>query len=239
MKENITAIIVDDEALGRESLKEALCRFEDIEVIRECANGFEAVQAVQQAKPDLLFLDIQMPKLDGFDVVELLGKEAPAIIFVTAYDEYALRAFEAEALERLASAAQPFGNDVASFLAALALQHDTDLFHPRAEKIALLTMHAAKGLEFPVVYIAGCEAGLLPFERPGEAVNVEEERRLFYVAMTRAGQRLFLSWARKRSRHGRQVECRPAPFLTDIEARLKESESQPRGRLKQAQLELF
>jgi len=101
MKEKITSIIVDDEALGRESLKEVLKHFEDIEIIGQCANGFEAVQAVQQSKPDLIFLDIQMPKLDGFDVVELLGKEPPAIIFVTAYDEYALRAFEAEALDYL------------------------------------------------------------------------------------------------------------------------------------------
>ncbi|UCH96633.1 MAG: response regulator transcription factor [Candidatus Aminicenantes bacterium] len=101
MKNKIRAIIVDDEALARESLKETISQFEDIEMISECANGFEAVQAVQQTKPDLIFLDIQMPKLDGFDVVELLGKEAPAIIFVTAYDEYALRAFEAEALDYL------------------------------------------------------------------------------------------------------------------------------------------
>jgi two-component system, LytTR family, response regulator len=101
MKNKIKALIVDDEALARDSLWEALLRFEDIEVIHQCANGFEAVQAIQQSKPDLVFLDIQMPRLDGFDVVELLGKDAPAIIFVTAYDEYALRAFEAEALDYL------------------------------------------------------------------------------------------------------------------------------------------
>jgi two-component system LytT family response regulator len=101
MKNKIKAIIVDDEALARESLREALLPFEDIEIIHQCANGFEAVQAIQQRKPDLVFLDIQMPRLDGFDVVELLGQEAPAIIFVTAYDEYALRAFEAEALDYL------------------------------------------------------------------------------------------------------------------------------------------
>lgn len=96
---NITVLIVDDEPLARESLRTALQEFEDVDVLQECANGFEAVQAVQKLKPDLLFLDIQMPKLDGFDVVELLGKEAPLIVFVTSYDEYALRAFEAEALD--------------------------------------------------------------------------------------------------------------------------------------------
>lgn len=107
MRNKIRAIIVDDEVLSRESLREALARFEDIDIIKECTNGFEAVQEVQQSKPDLMFLDIQMPKLDGFDVVELLGREAPCIIFVTAYDEYALRAFEAEALDYLLKPVNP------------------------------------------------------------------------------------------------------------------------------------
>ena len=97
----IKAIIVDDEALARESLKTALEPFEDIDIIEQCANGFEAVQAVQRLQPDLVFLDVRMPKLDGFDVVELLGNDAPFIIFVTSYDEYAPRAFEAEALDYL------------------------------------------------------------------------------------------------------------------------------------------
>ena len=101
MDKKIEAIIVDDESLARESLKSALEPFEDIEVIGEYSNGFEAVRGVQRLKPDLLFLDIRMPKLDGFDVVELLEKDTPAIIFVTSYDEYALRAFEAEALDYL------------------------------------------------------------------------------------------------------------------------------------------
>ncbi len=101
MSNKIKAIIVDDEALARDSLRSALAEFADIEIINECVNGFDAVQEVHRSRPDLMFLDIQMPRLDGFDVVELLGKEAPFIIFVTAYDEYALRAFEAEALDYL------------------------------------------------------------------------------------------------------------------------------------------
>lgn len=101
MTPKIKAIIVDDEELGRVSLREALDQFGDIEIVGECANGFEAIHEVEQSRPDLIFLDIQMPRLDGFDVVELLGKEAPFIIFVTAYDEYALKAFEAEALDYL------------------------------------------------------------------------------------------------------------------------------------------
>jgi two-component system LytT family response regulator len=105
--EKIKAVMVDDEPLARESLKAALEGFEDVEIMRECGNGFEAVQAVQELKPDLVFLDIQMPRLDGFDVVELLGKDAPLIVFVTSYDEYALRAFEAEALDYLLKPVKP------------------------------------------------------------------------------------------------------------------------------------
>lgn len=97
--EKIKTIIVDDESLSRESLKEALKYFPQVEMVRECANGFEAVTAVSEAKPDLVFLDIRMPKLDGFDVVEMLGEKAPLVVFVTAFDEYALKAFEKEAMD--------------------------------------------------------------------------------------------------------------------------------------------
>ena len=96
-----TAIIVDDEELARISLRLALEKFADVEILAECANGFEALKKVRELKPQILFLDIQMPKLSGFDVVELLGEEAPLIVFVTAYDEYALRAFEAHAVDYL------------------------------------------------------------------------------------------------------------------------------------------
>lgn len=107
MKNKIRAIVVDDEQLGREALKEVLSEINAVEVVAECTNGFEAVQEVHKQKPDLVFLDIQMPKLDGFDVVELLGDDAPIIVFVTAYDEYALRAFEAAALDYLVKPVQP------------------------------------------------------------------------------------------------------------------------------------
>jgi len=97
----IRAFIVDDEAPARAALKEELTRFPEIEVLAEAENGFAAVKSVLELKPDLLFLDIQMPRLDGFDVIELLGEEAPAVVFVTAFDAYALRAFEARALDYL------------------------------------------------------------------------------------------------------------------------------------------
>src|SRR5256885_16329640 len=96
----IRAIIVDDEPLAREVLREYVGADEEFEIVAECANGFEAVRAVTQHDPDVLFLDIQMPKLDGFEVLELLDR-SPAIVFVTAHDEYALRAFEVNAIDYL------------------------------------------------------------------------------------------------------------------------------------------
>ncbi len=99
-EQKIRTIIVDDEELARKMLLEFLASHPEIEVTAECANGFEAVKAVTELKPDLIFLDIQMPKLDGFEVLELIGTDH-AIVFVTAYDEYALRAFEIHAVDYL------------------------------------------------------------------------------------------------------------------------------------------
>lgn len=93
-------IVVDDEELARKMLLEFLSAHPEIEVVAECANGFDAVKAVTELKPDLIFLDIQMPKLDGFEVLELIGTDR-AVIFATAYDEYALRAFEIHAVDYL------------------------------------------------------------------------------------------------------------------------------------------
>ena len=103
----IRAIIVDDEELARASLKLSLQKFQQISVINECSNGFEAVKSIKEFKPDVVFLDIQMPKLNGFDVVELLADEAPQIIFVTAFDEYAIKAFDANALDYLLKPVNP------------------------------------------------------------------------------------------------------------------------------------
>src|SRR5919197_4362781 len=98
--------IVDDEALARSLLREFLAEYADVEVVAECANGFEAVKAVTELKPDLLLLDIQMPRLDGFEVLELVGREV-SVIFVTAFDRYALRAFEVHAVDYLLKPVTP------------------------------------------------------------------------------------------------------------------------------------
>jgi two-component system LytT family response regulator len=90
--------IVDDEAPARALLREYLGAIEGVEVVAECTNGFEAVRKIGDLAPDLVLLDVQMPKLDGFEVLELLDPR-PAVVFVTAYDEYALRAFEVHAVD--------------------------------------------------------------------------------------------------------------------------------------------
>ena len=100
-------VIVDDEELARAVAKDYLSAMPGVEIVAECANGFEAVKAVSELHPDLLLLDVQMPKLDGFEVLELVGRDV-AVVFVTAYDQYALRAFEVHAVDYLL---KPFGAD--------------------------------------------------------------------------------------------------------------------------------
>ncbi len=98
----IRALVIDDEPLARELIREMLSDDPEVEIIGECANGHEAVAAIRAHTPDLLFLDVQMPELGGFAVLEALGAEhIPFVIFVTAYDQYAVRAFEVHALDYL------------------------------------------------------------------------------------------------------------------------------------------
>jgi two-component system LytT family response regulator len=104
----IRTVIVDDEPLARSNLLVLLRRDPEIEVVAQCGSGIEALDEIRKSKPDLVFLDVQMPECDGFDVLEQLGADQPrAIVFVTAYDQYALRAFEAGALDYLL---KPFDN---------------------------------------------------------------------------------------------------------------------------------
>ena len=125
----------------------------------------------------------------------------------------------------------------------MLLQSETDAYDPRADRVTLMTLHAAKGLEFPVVFMVGCEEGLLPYVRKGETADVDEERRLFYVGMTRAGQKLVLSHARKRMLFGQLMENPASRFVDDIEAALvevqKRTQSVPRPGPEEEQLSLF
>ena len=148
------------------------------------------------------------------------------------------------ALELVATVAAASGGQLPRFLANLALASGIDAWDPRADRVSLLTLHAAKGLEFAVVFILGCEDGLLPlrFGKPG-ADDLDEERRLFYVGMTRAKQRLYLCRTKKRRWRGKLREMAPSPFLGPIEAALLErtqaSTRRTRRRDAARQLELF
>ncbi len=130
---------------------------------------------------------------------------------------------EEEAVKALSSQADAWTGDIAEFLARMALGSDLDTLDPRAEKVTLMTLHASKGLEFPVVFIAGCESNLLPHRPEGWSPSpVEEERRLFYVGLTRAKERIFLTHAHKRTVFGRIRVQEPSPFLKEIEDHLRQ-----------------
>src|SRR6187200_3601510 len=103
----IKAIIIDDEPLARVLVKEYLASYPDITVVQECNDGFEGVKAIMHEQPDLIILDIQMPKINGFEMLELI-ENRPAVIFATAFDEYAIKAFEAHAIDYLL---KPFNQD--------------------------------------------------------------------------------------------------------------------------------
>jgi len=137
----IRTVIVDDEPLARTNLSVLLRLDPEIEIVGECGSGVEAPNEIRRTKPDLLFLDVQMPECDGFDVLELLGKDVPpAVVFVTAYDQYALRAFEAGALDYLL---KPF--DDARF----------DLAVDRAKQKIVRGKDRPKQLEYLTVKSAG------------------------------------------------------------------------------------
>ncbi|MFI7596482.1 UvrD-helicase domain-containing protein [Actinoplanes sp. NPDC049681] len=129
------------------------------------------------------------------------------------------------AADLLMPLAQRIGDDLPRFLQEIATGAEVDALDPRAEAVNLLTLHAAKGLEFPVVFLVGCEDGLLPLRWPGSTPSDDdtaEERRLFFVGLTRAQDRLYVSHAARRFRHGSERETSPSPFLDAIDAGLFE-----------------
>jgi superfamily I DNA/RNA helicase len=126
--------------------------------------------------------------------------------------------------EVLAPLARRCGDDSERFLTEISLGAEVDALDPRADAITLLTLHAAKGLEFAIVFVAGCEKGLLPLWLPGlrpeAGLDQAEERRLLFVGMTRARAHLLLTCAARRRRHGATADGGPSPFLAAIEPRL-------------------
>jgi len=140
--------------------------------------------------------------------------------------------------------AKAFGTDSADFFAMIALRnHDADIHDVNAEKVTLMTLHASKGLEFPVVFITGCEKDFIPISRPDKKTDTDEERRLFYVAMTRAKEQLFLTHVKTRTVYGKSLEREISPFVSDIEERLiriqKSLFKRKEKKNSQTQLDLF
>jgi superfamily I DNA/RNA helicase len=147
-----------------------------------------------------------------------------------------------EDIDRLISMATPFGSDIMSFLSLLQLGSAVDTYRTSAEQVTLMTLHAAKGLEFSYVFIVGCEDGLLPYALFGKQdIGTEEERRLLYVGMTRAKKMLFLSHAKKRNLFGRSFALPISPFLRSIKEDLVKRAKTEMGekRVKDRQLSLF
>jgi two-component system LytT family response regulator len=168
-------VIVDDEDLARSYLRELLSAHPEIEIAAECANGFDAVKTVAEQSPDLLFLDIQMPKLDGFEVLELIDP-GPAVIFTTAYDQYAMKAFEAHAVDYLL---KPFG----------AERFEKALEHARARlgerKLPVEVAAARPGAERPqrIVVKDGTKVHVIPLDKL-DYVEAQDD----YVALHTAGK---------------------------------------------------
>ena len=152
-------------------------------------------------------------------------------------------AAERELVARLQQRAAPLRSGMREFLTSVALQSETDRYDQRADRVALMSLHAAKGLEFPVVFMVGCEQGLLPYLPPNREADPAEERRLFYVGMTRAQRRLILTHASRRVLFGQLMENRLSGFVGDIEAALRELSQAPHHRPRSAtedlQLPLF
>jgi superfamily I DNA/RNA helicase len=163
-------------------------------------------------------------RTDPMSTVESLLEKTVLELNEKACDRTALLA----AAELLRPLALRTGGDLEAFLAEAALGGEVDAWDPRAERVSLLTLHAAKGLEFPVVFLVGCEDGLLPLAWPGaDEASLAEERRLFFVGLTRACSRLFLFHSRKRTSRGETRETHPSPFLADLAEALLERRAAP------------
>jgi two-component system, LytTR family, response regulator len=156
----LKAILVDDEELARAYLRELLRPHPEITIAAECANGFEAVKAIAETRPDLVFLDVQMPKLDGFEVLELVDPaQAPVVIFVTAYDQYAMQAFDAHAVDYLL---KPFGAE--RFERALERAR-ARLAQPRALPEVAATLRPAASRPQRIVVKDGARIQVIPIGR--------------------------------------------------------------------------
>jgi len=163
MNGTIRTLIVDDEPLSRERLKSLLAEEAEVEIVGECGDGCQAVLAIEELRPDLVFLDVQVPNLDGFHILESVGADRiPAVVFVTAYDQYALRAFDVHAVDYVL---KPFGRE--------RLQRAFE--HARAQ------ITRAKSSDLPGQIVALLEEMRPPQYRYLKRLMVKENGRLFFL----------------------------------------------------------
>jgi len=177
-QKKIGALIVDDEDLARHVVRELLSSHPEIEILAECANGFEAVKAFAEQKPDLIFLDVQMPKLTGFDVLELVGEDV-SVIFTTAYDQYAMRAFEVHAVDYLL---KPIGKERFEEALARAKRRLGEKMPP-AQKLAESARPPQQFLE-RIVVKDGTRVTLIPIGKLDYAEAQDD-----YVALASQGKK--------------------------------------------------
>lgn len=158
--EKVKTIIIEDEELGRELIRNYLKDREEIDIIAECENGFEGIKSIQELKPQLVFLDIQMPKINGFEMLELLD-ERPEIIFTTAYNQYAIQAFELNAVDYLL---KPFSKERLIEALNKAL-HRISTNQPVNENIMKLTQHSIDETITRVVVKSNNKISVIPVEK--------------------------------------------------------------------------
>ncbi len=158
--ETVKAIIIEDEELGRELIKNYLKGHSEIELLTECENGFEGIKAIQDLNPDLVFLDIQMPKLNGFEMLEILD-EKPEIIFTTAYNQYAIQAFELNAVDYLL---KPFSKDRFNDAVEKALIRIRNN-EPRNNKVESLVQQAMDDVIERVVVKSNNKISVIPVDK--------------------------------------------------------------------------
>jgi two-component system, LytTR family, response regulator len=159
----IKTLIIDDEPLARELVKRYLVNHSEIEILAECGDGFEALKAIQLLEPELIFLDIQMPKLEGFELLEVL-QQRPEIIFTTAYDQFAIRAFEMNAVDYLL---KPFSKERFDSAVSKAIQRIGHGPKPAEDSIGKLQQHieSTQGILERVVTRLGSKVTVIPVDR--------------------------------------------------------------------------
>ncbi|MBN2088462.1 UvrD-helicase domain-containing protein, partial [candidate division KSB1 bacterium] len=201
--------------------KKGFSIFEAIERHERMAELNPAVhKALQNFYDQIYQLQSQLNQKSVSELIQMILDELGLRTIADTSDE------NAKILTLFLEQADSYGNRLSHFLVDHLTRSETDSYNPRAERVSLMTLHAAKGLEFPVVFIVGCEENILPYLKANYTTEeaeaaIQEERRLFYVGMTRARQQLFLCNARKRVLFGKTLQTRPSRFLKDIEETLK------------------